>query len=421
MTADLPERGRGFGISPEVAAEGRALRIRIDSAEQRPRLVIIDARYSHFLSLPFLDERRVGESWVPKYDRLTGEVYTTRWDDPTRVDRTDEKQERRFVPEPGNSRYIQLVKPGWVRGEANLANISSRWDVQRLIPQKHQDIESALRQQDEVDHDYGVDGPEYTRVRDTNAAIKVVTNRFIKGRLSNDDMLELQEGVSEVLRANGLTEPDNQIWQKIADKVSRAVQRDSLMRINPGRGRWLLASAYVDAVRREVGLRLAGEKSGQVYLLLLQEREIERGNLEVSKDMLDSVAGLNGYKSRDTIFDHEVPQQIADSQISAFRGRLGKISVSLKRIRVNPYLTVARISDLLLTSNDLKRSKEMKDINRTLTDTGMESLVEVAENGSVEKLIMLRDPFNARRMLRSIRGLIQSCLQDGRLHDIKVF
>jgi hypothetical protein len=350
-----------------------------------------------------------------------GEVYITRWDDPTRVDRTDEKQERRFIPEPGNSRYVQLAKPGWVRGEADLSNISARWDVLRIIPQKHQDIESALRQQDEVDHDYGVDGPEYARVRDINAAIKVVTNRFIKGRLSNDDILELQEEVGEVLRANGLTEPDNQIWQKIGEKVTRSVQRDSLMRINPGRARFILASAYVDAVRREVGLRLAGEKSEQVYLLLLQEREIERVNLEVSKDLIDSVAGLNERQTRETIFDSEIPQQITDDQISAFLGRLKKISISLKRIRVNPYLTVARMSDLLLTSNDLKRSGEVRNIRHTLTQTGMEKLFEVSERGSVGKLIMLRDPYNARRMLRSISSLIGSCLQDGRLHDIKVF
>lgn len=410
------------GLPPEVFAERRAQLVRLEF-EKDPDLVLINDRHLRFRrrTLP-INGQRLFESWVPKYDPDSGDVWITRWDDPTRSKTLPDGGEIRFIPAPKKFGYDALVRPSSVRGEVDLSNIPFSWNVVRLIPQKHEDVESALRQQDEIKHDYGQYGPEYRRLEDVATGISSLTIKYVKNQVTNENLSQLQAEINEILDANGMRRLRDDTLADIADKLLRATGKDSLSRINPGRARYILSSAYVDAARREVVLRNSEEKATRVYLMLTAAREVERANLAEAKGLVDNLIGLDDREARDRIFEYEVPQRIPDEEISRFRwGEVDRVAKALAILRLNPYYSVARIADLLLRGNDFRSARDIRLMQASLERFGLEWLMGFSKEESVDKLIRRRHTFKARLRLKSVSTLIAECLQDERLGDVKVF
>lgn len=415
---------RVLGQSPEVKAEQRALRVRMEF-DGNPDLVVINNRHRRFRQyMRFVDGSDKAESWMPKYDPDSGDVWITRWEDPTKTDVSSGGAKVRFIKPPKSSRYVALVQPGHVRGEVDLSKIPLNWNVLKIIPQKHLDIESALRQQDEIRHDYGQDGPEFDRLVDITSTISLLTGKYISGHVTGDNLHLLHGEVNRILASNGLRALRDETLAELSEKLDQATRRDSIARINPGRARFILASAYVKAAKREVAVRKSGEKASEIYLTLLSQRTIERDNLAVAKRMVDELVGRSeeGSGVRDRIFDHEIPQHIPDDEITRFRSeKLSRIYESLRLLRMNPYFLVARMASLLLSGTSYRSMADYRLMVQQMDGAGMLKLFDYCKRNSVDGLIRRRDTFRARWTLENVGSLIDACLQDGRLGDIKVF
>lgn len=416
---------RQLGTTPEVRAEQRALKVRMEF-EGAPDLVVINDRHRRFRQyMRFVDGSDKAESWMPKYDPDSGDVWITRWEDPTKIGVSSEDGKKvRVIEPPKRSSYATLVHPGHVRGEVDLSKIPLNWNVLKIIPQKHSNIESALRQQDVIRHDYGQEGPEFGRLVDITSAISLLTGKYIGGVVTEGNLHLLHSEVNRILTSNGLRTLRDETLAEISGQLDQATRRDSLARINPGRARFILSSAYVKAAKREVAVRKSGEKASEIYLTLLSQRAIERDNLAEAKRILDKLVGTSegGLQVKDRIFDYEIPQHIPDHEITRFRQEeLVKVERSLRLLRMNPYFLVARMASLLLSGISYRSGADFRLVTQQMDRAGMLKFLDYCKGNSVDSLIRRRDTYRARWTLEKVGTLIDACLQDDRLNDIKVF
>lgn len=404
----------GIGVPVEAVTESRAARMRARSREEKSDLIVIDeSRHADFLeSKPLASDESLRALWIPRYHEVSGVVFTTRWDTPLVTITPQKKQKLAII---GDMSYRILKKPDTVK-EVNLDAIPLKWSIGRVVPQRLLTIESALRQQDEVFHDYKVKGPEFARVEEMLSTIRALSIKFIRKHPMRDgDYAGLRGQVDGVLSHHGLEYAASPVWQKVEDKIGRAIQRDRLGRNNPSASRFILSSALLGTVRQEVITGLTRDKSSNIYSHLLWEREAEREQLSWAKDCLDEI------RLGATLFIGMRPREIADGSITSFRGDLRAVDTILSEIRVAPYLQVATISRVFLMGKGFRTRRENEEILERLVAYNLGGFVEGFKGASVEDHIMKRDVWAVLRDLDRTYRFFNLCLADPQNIDVKVF
>jgi hypothetical protein len=410
----IPGVRRGFqkGESIEAGRERIVARARAEMPREKATLLIIESSKEDFLDLPILGPSNLQypSSWVPRYDRDTGAIITTKW----RTGTTETNVEgRQALKEP--ERFSVISKPKHAKN-VDLTSFPKSWSVARLIPQKIEDgIEAAMRQQDEVRKDYGVfGGIEQEKIAGLFVEIQKLTEPFLQGGISKNELSKVAEKTSMMIENLGISKVKGNIYERMINSLLRAGQEDRLGRVNPLISRTLLRSAYLDAVKREVLARLSREKANNVFNLLYVERFTTRALLENARDSIEKLAGLRkepGHKVLTEDHYRKDPiKNISDEEISELRRDLKAIvKTNLRSVRVAPYLIIARLSEAMLLSPMYMKKKDKSALGKVIKRAYLNSALEMT---SAEEYIMKRDPASAATRLRQVHSLINAVLED---------
>jgi hypothetical protein len=402
---NIPGVRKGFqkGESMETGREWAAGRIRAEMTSQKVELLIIETSKESFLDLPIIgpSNPRHLPGWMPRYERDTGAIITTRWGKGA-AKITEEGKKALIEPE----RFSVINKPRYVKS-VDLTSFPKSWSVSRLIPQRIEDgIEAAMRQQDEVRSDY--QGVEQDKVAGLLIEIHQLTELFLQKGVSEYELNEVVLKTSEIVEDLGISKTKGNIYQRLINSMNRAGRKDRLGRVNPLISRTLLRSAYLDSVKREVQTRLSREKANNVYNLLFVERFTTRALLENAKESIEKLAGLGRQPGHEVLtesyYRRNPAKNIKDIEITGLRQDLKAIAeTSLRPVRVAPYLIIARLSEVMLLSPLYMKRRDRVVLEAALMNTNWESMLGEA---SVEEHLMKRDPESAVRRLRQIHTLI---------------
>jgi hypothetical protein len=414
IAAATPGIRLGARMPIEAATEARAARLRVTSREELSDVLVIDVikNADYYFETKTLDSDESRRAyWIPRYHPTTGIVYTTRW--VTAPTETTNGRQRLIVKE--GERYETLRAPQGI-GKVDLYSLRPGWITAKLVPQRLQTIESALRQQNEIAHDYNVDGPEFGRVEEISAAIRMLSIQFIQDHPRLDsDFQELQGQLAEFFARHGLERSTSRIWQRVWEKIVKSAQKDSLGRPNPSASRFRLGSAMLGTVTREVVTSLTREKSGRVYARLFAEREVERGNLAWASTELLSIQG----KTKQFVVMG--PGRLSNRQITEVRGDLKIADAILSQVRVSPYLEIASLARQFVANETFRRKYDNDQIDARLNAHNLGMEFEHFEGVSAEEYLMGGRTSEALRILRGSITLLNSCLEDPQNHDIDVF
>lgn len=387
--------------------------------EERADLIVIEEQKQAFLNLPALGPSNMPAlpSWVPRYDEVSGAVYTTRWASVA----TEVREEGQFLPEA--ERFIVVKKPRHAK-KVDLEAFPKKWRVVRLIPQEVEDgIEAAMRQQDEVRHDYGAfEGIEQEQVEKVMVVLRELSEEFKNENITRARLPEIAERSVQAMKELGIVMPRG-VKARIVTLVERAANPDELGRVNPMISRILLQSAYLDAVRREVLARLVREKANRIFNLLYIERAVTRDFLTDSAEAIAKMAGLGGEKGEEVLteafYKERGGKNIPAGDITRIRRTFKAIVVlNLRPVRVAPYLLVARLSEAMLLSPAYMMEEDQIKLKETLKYYGME---EVLEQKSAEDFMRQGNPGKVVERLRQVHSLLQACLEDPDNQVYRVF
>lgn len=415
-------RGSDFIEKRETIERGRealAARLRARYPEERADLLVIDRERAIYLTLPSLappEMRDRPPSWMPKYDPVTGAVYTSRWDSPPmRGEKVGGLYKRRLV-EAGKYEIVHQP-PG--RIEVDLADIPKSWTVRRLVPQHVWDgIETALRQQDLVRKDYGTrPGVEQEVVEGLLTGIHTLADIFRTEKLQESDLTRIAEETEKFLASYGLLTAREEIRQRLVASMLRAADEDKRNRINPLVSRVRLRSAYLDTVRREVVARFVREKASAIYEVLYLERDLTRTFLTEARDTIDR------FLDRHPVFQNpesfRTREDFPDAEITRLVGSLrGLVASTIRPVRVAPYLIPARLAEVAVTDVRYKSRRDQVELDRILEIADAQ---EELERPSAEILIRQRDPVSAERRLLNARTVLDEVLSDPDNSVVKMF
>jgi len=406
----IPGVRRGFqkGESIEAGRERIVARARAEMPREKATLLIIENSKEDFLDLPILGPSNLQHPsrWVPRYDRDTGAIITTKWR--TGVTETTDKG-KQALKEPG--RFSVISKPKHAR-DVDLTSFPKSWSVARLIPQKIEDgIEAAMRQQNEVRKDYGVfGGIEQEKIAGLFVEIQKLTEPFLRGGISRNELSKIAEKTSTMIKNLGISKVKGGIYERMISSLLRAGQEDRLGRVNPLISRTLLRSAYLDAVKREVLARLSREKANNVFNLLYVERFTTRALLENARDSIEKLAGLDKEPGHKVLAEDGPTNNISNEEISELRRDLKAIvKTNLRPIRVAPYLLISRLSEAMLLSPSYMKKKDKLVLERAIKRACLDNVLEMT---SAEEFIMKRNPVGAVTRLRQVHSLINAALED---------
>lgn len=406
----IPGVRRGFqkGETIEAGRERIVARARAEMPRKKATLLIIESSKENFLELPILGPSNLQypSSWVPRYDRDTGAVFTTKWKTGATEINSKGKQ---ALKEP--ERFSVISKPKHAKN-VDLASFPKGWSVARLIPQRINDgIEVAMRQQDEVRKDYGVfGGVEQEKIAGLFVEIQKLTEPFLQGGIDRNELSNIAEKTSAMIEDLGISEVKGNAYERMINSLLRAGQEDRLGRVNPLISRTLLRSAYLDAVKREVLARLSREKAGNVFNLLYVERFTTRALLENARDSIRTLAGLGNEPGHKVLTEDDPINNISDEEISKLRQDLKAIvKTNLRPVRVAPYLVIARLSEAMLLSPSYMKKKDRLVLERVIKKTYLDNILEMT---SAEEFIMKRNPVGAVTKLRQVHSLISAVLED---------
>ena len=406
----IPGVRRGFqkGETIEAGRERIVARARAEMPKKKATLLIIESSKENFLELPILGPSNLQypSSWVPRYDRDTGAVFTTKW----RTGATEiNSKGKQTLKEP--ERFSVISKPKHAKN-VDLTSFPKSWSVARLIPQKIEDgIETAMRQQDEVRKDYGVfGGIEQEKVAGLFVEIQKLTEPFLQGGIGRNELSNVAEKTSAMIEDLGISEAKGNVYERMINSLLRAGQEDRLGRVNPLISRTLLRSAYLDAVKREVLARLSREKASNVFNLLYVERFTTRALLENARDSIKTLAGLGNELGHKVLTEDDPIHSISDEEISELRRDLKAIvKTNLWPVRVAPYLVTARLSEAMLLSPSYMKKKDRLVLEKTIKKTYLDNVPEMT---SAEEFVMKRNPVGAVTRLRQVHSLISAALED---------
>lgn len=399
------EREQGFprkGEPIEVRMERSLVRIRAGMPEQTAHVLITEP---WFLDLPVLGavpEGRLPEWWMPRYDAVSGAVYTTKWGEPF----TEETPEgRRKVV--GSERFVILRQPKY-RKNVSLTALPKSWIIGRLIPQEvWGGIETAMRQQDEIrDASRAGVGTDQLQVEELFVAIRGLSQKYVRGEVTKENLQGLAQEAQDLLEREGVLSAKGPFLKEAEEALMMVFQKDARGRFSPFAARMRIYRAMRNLTKREVETWLTRRKSNKVFNLLYIEREDERSSL------MDAQGGLTELATHsvlsDTIFRSR-PKSIFDGDITEIRRVLKGIGQTLQSVRMAPYLLPARLAEAMLRSNQFRKKWEKQRLRKILEVGGVEGEMKRA---SVEDLIMQRNALEAARRLRNVYNLLDSALTD---------
>ncbi|MCX6704247.1 MAG: hypothetical protein NTZ07_02260, partial [Candidatus Woesebacteria bacterium] len=201
------KRGGDFfkGLSVEMGGQKAGSRRRGEFGEMPLDLYVIKLNQAGYMSMPFLGREKsdeLAELWEPRVDPSDGSVITWRWEG-QKSDRYDYSDCIAFAGRKMNTGFnYNRVPPGWT--------------VSMIIPQRVKEgIEAAMRQQDEIAHDYGKEvGPEKARVDETFDLLYETSAAFAMGEVNNqDDLKDLAKLAESHFIVHGLLDSKDPIWQ----------------------------------------------------------------------------------------------------------------------------------------------------------------------------------------------------------------
>ncbi|MGB6882051.1 MAG: hypothetical protein WBD86_02015, partial [Microgenomates group bacterium] len=223
------ERELRRGESIEERMERSLVRIRAEMPEQIAHVLITEKPW--FFDLPVLGSmpERKSPWWVPRYDPVTGAVYTTRWDEPS-IEITSEGKQKVV----GTEGFVVLRQPEY-RRHIDLTALPKSWKVARFIPQEVWDgIETAMRQQDEIRRDFGAGiGVEHRQVEELFVAMRGLSQKYIRGEVSRENLQDLAGQTQMLLEKEGILSAKGPFLQELREVLTLVFQEDSLGRFNP--------------------------------------------------------------------------------------------------------------------------------------------------------------------------------------------
>lgn len=407
---------RGFpkkGESIEVGRETLAARLRAESPErQKPFPVYIIAKdKANYLDLPLLVEGVNVDhwAWTVRYDPVTGAVWTSRWQKRIKMEETPDK--KNMLAEA--DKFVVFGEPEG--RDVDLKALPKSWKVARLVPQNVWDgVEAAMRQSDELKHDYGISNKDFGVERDQVAQlfkhIQALSIEYIKGDVTKESLGILLDSTSKLFEEQGLGGVTDPTKKLLLDSLIRSVHEDSLGRVNPLVARILLRSSYLNNVRREITAGLVTEKTKKVFSLLYAERNTTR---ILIKSVISAVKFLT-HDTENPVFSEDPKLRrlvkLTNQEITGARRVLSRIvKRSLLPVRLAPYLLPSRLAEAIMTSTSMKNKKEIIGLRKALAVGGAEGLLDEL---SVEDYIMRRNTEAAYARLIHARDVLNAVLED---------
>jgi hypothetical protein len=396
------ERGSDFMRMKKIeqAGAGWAETRRSNYMSEALDVMIISRDKQNFFDLPIVGNRDQKEPnlpfWTPRVHPITGAIVITRWD---KLKQNEFNFEEDIVF--GGKKKDEVLK---------LDKYPKSWKIARLIPMTIPDgIEAAMRQQDEIIHDYSEQGVEKGRVEEVFSKVNILSEAFINGEIKTQaDVVTISKEAQDLLFDNGLLNPRNKAWETVAEKIKRAASRDSINRINPMISRVVLRSTYLEAVINEVRGPGIKDKAKKIYSWLEGERVFVRSQIENVAIALEQMIGCNKFRGLD-IF--EKPNSIY-LEIDYWEvGQLLKAISDevLVKVQVAPYLGTVSIVRKLLTGSNFKNAKEEGVLNKRLEyikDPGLR------KEQSAEDLLRIHATQSARNRIKYAHGLLKALLND---------
>jgi hypothetical protein len=382
-------------------------------SDMQADLCLIEYSKRGFLELPLLADGEEKSLWAPRYDPVSGAIYTSRWKYPEVFASFEGQRISRL------ENYSVFGGKKLERYRASLYGeyLPKSWKVVQIVPQLIEDgIEAALRQQDEIVHDYGRDGVECAMMEEILKSVDEWALEIKEDTRTSFELLKHISGETErLLTRNGIGLPDGVLKKKIYYAMTSAANKDSLGRVNKLISRTLLASAYLNAVRGAVIGNLSESKAQKTISVLSMERETTRRLMEDGLSLISSVAGFErGISQFHIITDKEHyenhPDEISNDDITNNKLALRGIARRCFRpVKAAPYLLFARMAEAWLTDINMLREEDRRRITTTLSHYECQ---QYANGFSAEEQIRMRHPKRMVDRLRQTHSLVDSVLKD---------
>ena len=413
---DIPgvKRGGEFfkGFSPEMGGQKSAFRRRVEFGKTPLDLCLVNMRQVGSLTKPFLgrEEGNTGlaELWEPRVDLSDGSVITWRWGS----------------RKTGGGDYSDYIPIGGRKLDAkfNYGEIPPGWTVAVLVPQKVKGgIEAAMRQQNEIAHDYGKEvGPEKARVDETFDLLYETSSAFAMGDVTSEsDLSELAATAENHFKIHGLLESNDSIWQRVVTYTLKATQKDKINRVNPLISRIRVRAAFLAGTEREMIARSASDKAENVYYHLALIRAGIRLKIKMAADTLDDLCGFSPGKLAQDPVMLEGSATSTTEQGREIGQYLETISNDvLAKIQPAPYLLPATIARIILTGETTFKNNEERD--RALKILNGSGYIKYLDSSAV-RWLKEKKPLVARSRMRLTHDLLNQSLRDPETSDTKVF
>ncbi|MFZ5932629.1 MAG: hypothetical protein ACOYT7_00885 [Patescibacteria group bacterium] len=399
----FPQKGMPMGES----AERGLMRLRGELWEGEPaELVITEKWFTRLLPLRPVGVKGPALPWEPRYDRITGEVCTTRTDTDPAVKITSEG--KKALPDP--EKYEILEMPPW-RKQVDLDRIPKSWRITVVRPQRVWDgITAALRQMDEIrgDHKAGA-GVEYGRVEELYIAARRLFDRYSRGEVRPESVQGIADEIFRVLQTEGVLTARHPKFEELEEIFARALLPDRRGRFNPQAKRMQLYKGLRDLTTREVQTALIARRADRVFRRLYVEWENERFSLVLAKVSMEEFRHHPIFRGKRRIFDEEITDA---------RAVIKEIKGALSAARTAPFLLPASIAEALLVSKSLMGERGLGVLRKRLEIGGVTG---VLGGGSVEDLLMQRRPQEALARLKYPHSVVVSALEDPDNFEVTVF
>jgi len=402
---DIPGLRKG---KIEAQREVWASRRRVGFPDRRADLFVIAKDDEYFLDLPYLaipgrDDLPNLSSWVPRVAPVTGAIFTTRW---ARVSPDSSLEEMLGI----GGRYL-------IEGKI-AAKMAKTAKISRIIPQEvFGGLPAAMRQQEEIAHDLGVEaGVEQRRIETVLVGIHGLTEVLIEGNVTGELLEKMAKETEKMLRHENLLTPKDSIWKKVVDYTVRAAQKDGLNRTNPTASRILARAAYLGVIDLELLLREARQKAMRISDFLETVNVRTRQSITDAAYALDEIGGLDRKPGHPFLNkEGDLSAREAWEVEGIIRGISDEV---LEPVQAAPYLAVAALARAVLTGTRYKTREEVADLREILSYVGLEKELN---RMSVADYLILHDGKNAVNRMRHAYVPLKMVLADPDYTETTVF
>ena len=275
-------------------------------------------------------------TFPPLFNPSTGEIFIQQWRS-VEVETLDGKQ---AIKRPEGYRVLG-------KKVRDLAKLPVSIRVEELILARvEKGLEPAIRMASYIldSHTSLSSQAEVPKIQRAVAAIQDLSNRYLKGKITRENIKDLARETLASLETEGLLPVKDETKIKMVVQMTRALNLDSLGRLNPMVGQIHARSAFLKAIRRIVIAQQVVDKYSVVMRILLFERETSRWALKQAIKELDTLAGISkrGHVAFEGI--------IEVNQLEIIKRLLAEIANKYLVLPVAvPYVGPARAAQALLT------------------------------------------------------------------------